>query len=95
MCQKSVESRDIRHREIGVPETVRIGTSQVSKSRRNRDRPSEEDAWQQSARRGKSRQEVDDRRLGHRDIGNPGDNLFMYFGIAKLETPMSGSQLSA
>jgi hypothetical protein len=32
--------------------------------------------------------------LGHRDIGNPGDNLFMYFGIAKLETPMSGSQLS-
>ena len=33
--------------------------------------------------------------LGHRDIGNPGDNLFMYFGIVKLETPMSGSQLSA
>jgi hypothetical protein len=33
--------------------------------------------------------------LGHRDIRNSGDNLFMYFGIVKLETPMIGSQLSA
>ena len=48
-CQKSVESQDIRHREIRVLEAVRIGTSQVSKSRRNQDCPSEEDAWQQSA----------------------------------------------
>jgi hypothetical protein len=33
--------------------------------------------------------------LGHWDIRNLGDNLFMYFGIAKLESLMSGSQLSA
>jgi hypothetical protein len=45
--------------------------------------------------RGKSRQEVVDRRLGHRDIGDPGDKVFMQDGIAKSETPMSGSQLSA
>jgi hypothetical protein len=44
---------------------------------------------------GKSRQEVVDQSLGHRDIGNPGDNLFIHFGIMKLETPMSGIQLSA
>jgi hypothetical protein len=33
-------------------------------------------------------------RLCHWDIRNPGDNLFMHFGTATLETPMSGSQLS-
>jgi hypothetical protein len=45
--------------------------------------------------RGKSRQEVVDRHLGHQDIGDPGDKVFMQDGIAKSETPMSGSQLSA
>ena len=44
--------------------------------------------------RGKSRQEVVYRHVGHRDIGDPDDNLFMHFGIVTLETPMSGSQLS-
>jgi hypothetical protein len=29
---EGVESRDIRHREIGVPEDKKVGTSQVSKS---------------------------------------------------------------
>ena len=33
--------------------------------------------------------------LDHQDIRNLGDNLFMYFGIAKIEPLMSGSQLSA
>jgi hypothetical protein len=41
------------------------------------------------------RQEVVDRCLGHRDIGDPGDKVFMHFGIANRETPISGSQLSA
>jgi hypothetical protein len=31
--------------------------------------------------------EVVYRCLGHRDIGDPGDKVFMHFGIAKLETP--------
>jgi hypothetical protein len=53
------------------------------------------DAWQQSEPPGKGRQEVIDRHLGHRDIGDPGDKVFVHFGIAKSETPMSGSQLSA
>ena len=53
MCQKSVESRGVRHQEIGVPEVEKVGTSQVSKSRRNRDRPSEEDAWQKLEPTGK------------------------------------------
>jgi hypothetical protein len=52
-CQKSVESRDIGHREIRVPEVKKVGTSQVSKSWRNWDRPSEEDAWQKSEPSGK------------------------------------------
>jgi hypothetical protein len=25
-------------------------------------------------------------RLGHRDIGDPGDKVFMHFGITKFET---------
>jgi hypothetical protein len=33
--------------------------------------------------------------LVHRDIGDPGDELFVNFGIVKRDTPMSGSQLSA
>jgi hypothetical protein len=47
----------------------------------------EEDAWQQSMPSGKDRQEVVDRCLDHRDIGDPGDEVFMYFGIANRETP--------
>jgi hypothetical protein len=71
-----------------------MGTSQVSKSQRNRTVHQERTRGSNRRRRGKSRQEVVDRRLCHRDIGNPEDNLFMHFGIATLETPMSGSQLS-
>lgn len=41
--------------------------------------------------RGKSREEVIDWRLGHRDIGDPGEKVFMQDGITKSETPMSGS----
>jgi hypothetical protein len=37
---------------------------------------------------GKSRQEVVYRYFGHRDIGNPGDKVFMHFGIMKSETPI-------
>jgi hypothetical protein len=33
--------------------------------------------------------------LVHRDIGDPGDKLFVHFGIAKRDTPMSGSQMSS
>jgi hypothetical protein len=36
---------------------------------------------------GKSRQEVVDRRLGYQDIMDPGDKVFIHFGIANLETP--------
>jgi hypothetical protein len=50
----------------------------------------EEDAWQQSAPSGKDRQEVVDRCLDHRDIGDPGYKVFMYFGIANRETPTRG-----
>jgi hypothetical protein len=53
------------------------------------------DAWQQSEPPGKGRQEVVDRCLGHRDIRDPGDKVFVHFGIVKRDTPMSGSQLSA
>jgi hypothetical protein len=28
--------------------------------------------------------------LGHRDIGDPGDKVFMHFGFAKSETPTRG-----
>jgi hypothetical protein len=28
------------------------------------------------------------RYFGHRDIGNPGDKVFMHFGIAKSKTPI-------
>jgi hypothetical protein len=45
--------------------------------------------------REKARQEVIDRRLGHRDIGDPVDKVSAHFGNAKAKTPMSGSQLSA
>jgi hypothetical protein len=38
--------------------------------------------------RGKSRQEVVYRHLGHRDIANPSDRVFMHFGIAESETPI-------
>jgi hypothetical protein len=31
--------------------------------------------------------EVVYRCLGHRDIGDPGDKVFMHFGITKPETP--------
>jgi hypothetical protein len=34
-CQKSEESQDIQHQEIGVPEVEGIGTSEVSKSWRD------------------------------------------------------------
>jgi hypothetical protein len=45
--------------------------------------------------RGSPDEEVVHRSLAHRDIRDPGDKLSMHFGIAKLETPMSGGQLSA
>jgi hypothetical protein len=53
------------------------------------------DAWQLSMSSGKSRQGSIHRCLVHRDIGDPGDKLFVHFGIAKRDTPMSGSQLSS
>jgi hypothetical protein len=55
----------------------------------------EEDTWQQSCHRERTDKEVVDRCLDHRDIGDPGDEVFMYFGITNRETPISGSQLSA
>jgi hypothetical protein len=83
---------------IGKSEFLRSkepGTSKVSKSRRNRDRPSGRTRGSDQRHREKSRQEVVDRGLSHRDIGDPGDKLFVHFGIAKRDTPMSGSQLSS
>jgi hypothetical protein len=38
--------------------------------------------------------EVVHRCLVHRDIGDPGDKLFVHFGIAKRNIPMSGGHLS-
>jgi hypothetical protein len=44
-CQKSTESRDIRHREIRVPEVEGVGTSQVSKSSTRSEPSICEDTW--------------------------------------------------
>jgi hypothetical protein len=33
--------------------------------------------------------------LVHRDIGDPGEKLFVHFGITKRDTSMGGSQLSS
>jgi hypothetical protein len=80
--------RDIGTREIGVPEVMKVETSEVSKTRgvirtvhqrRTRGR--------NQSHRGKARQEVVYRHFGHRDIGNPGDKRFGHFGIVKSETP--------
>jgi hypothetical protein len=80
--------RDIGTREIGVPEVMKVGTSEVSKTRgvirtvhQRRTRGSNR------SHRGKSRQEVIYRHFGHRDIGNPGDKRFGHFRITKSETP--------
>jgi hypothetical protein len=84
------------NRRIGVPEDKKLGTSQVAKTRRNRDRPSDRGRVATIDAIGKSPDnEAIHRRLVHRDIGNPVDVGFMHFGIAKRETPMSGGQLSA
>jgi hypothetical protein len=83
---------------IGKSEFLRskeVGTSKVSKSWRNRDRPSGRTRGSDQRHREKSRQGSVHRCLSHRDIGDPGDKLFVHFGIAKRDTPMSGSQLSA
>jgi hypothetical protein len=97
----STRHRDIGAREIGVPEVVKVGTSEVSKTRgvirtihQRRTRGSNR------SHRGKARQEVVYRHFGHRDIGNPGDKRFGHFRIAKSETPTrkeapSWGQLSA
>jgi hypothetical protein len=74
------------HREIGVPEDKRTGTLEVSKSRHNRDRPLEEDTWQQSSATGKVRQEVV-HRIGNRDIGDPGVRV-LCFRIAIRDFPI-------
>jgi hypothetical protein len=63
-CQKSEESRDIRRREIGVPEDKEVETLQVPKPRRNRDRSSERTRGRNQRHRGKSRQGVIHRCLG-------------------------------
>jgi hypothetical protein len=39
-CQESEKSQDIQHREIGVPEDKKVGTSQASKPQINQDHPS-------------------------------------------------------
>jgi hypothetical protein len=95
-CQKSEESRDIRHREIGVPEVERIGTSQVSKS---------QEKSGPSIRGGRVAAigaigESPDRKLliGVWVIGISGILVTKCLCILEsrsLETPMSGSQLSA
>jgi hypothetical protein len=81
------------HREIRVPEVERIGTSQVSKSQRNQDRPSEEDAWQQSRAIGErpDRRSSSKSRFG--DIGSPGTRC-LHFRIANPETPKGGKDPS-
>jgi hypothetical protein len=43
--------------------------------------------------RGKYRQEGVYRHLGHRDIGNPGDKVFMQIGIVKLKILIRGEVL--
>jgi hypothetical protein len=94
--RRSSDRRHIRNREIGVPEDEGVGTSKVSKSWRNRDRPSEKGRVATISVIGKSPDKEDVHRCwGHRDIGDPGDKLFVHFGIAKRETPISGGQLSA
>jgi hypothetical protein len=87
--------RDIDIREIGVPEVEGIRTSQVSKSWRDQPSILRRTRGRNRCHRGKARQDVDDQCLGHRDIGDPGDKVFMHFGIENRETPIIGSQLSA
>jgi hypothetical protein len=64
------------HREIGISEGERTGTSKVSKFRRNRDRPLEDTRGRDRSHRGRPDKEVVYRRLGHREIGDPGDKRF-------------------
>jgi hypothetical protein len=87
MCQKSEESRYIDTREIRVPEVMKVGTSEVSKTQGViRNVHQRRTCGSNQSHRGKSRQEVVYRHFGHRDIGNPGDKRFGHFGIAKSET---------
>ena len=73
-----------------------LGTSQVAKTQRNRDRPSDRGrvATINAIEKSHDNKAIP-RRLVHQDIVNPVDVGFMHFGIAKRETPMSGGLLSA
>jgi hypothetical protein len=90
-------------RETGVRNPRRVGISGIGKSEFLRTRklghhksrnPGEIGTVHRRRTRGgnqrhreKSRQEVVDRGLSHRDIGDPGDKVFTHFGIANRETP--------
>jgi hypothetical protein len=73
---------------IGVPEDKKLRTSQVAKTRRNRDHPSDRGCMENIDAIGKiPDNEAIHRRLVHWDIGNPVDVGLMHLGIAKHETP--------
>jgi hypothetical protein len=72
-----------RSRRIGVLEDKKLGTSQVIKTQRNRDRASDKGHMETINAIGKSPdKEAIPRCLVHQNIGNPMDVGSMHFGIA-------------
>jgi hypothetical protein len=94
-CRRSSAHRHIVNQEIGVPEDKRNGTLEVSKSRRNWDRPSrrmrgkhqhtgDKPRWESAWRTGVRHLG----RVGNQDIGDPGYIGFMHSRITKRDFPI-------